>query len=123
MTKSITIQGIAFNAPSPYVAGHVLTEVESEVLNQTFAENLRNNFAPQVKDAKATNGEKLSSTVIDALQDEFELYAKSYQFGVRRVGEIDPVRLVRNKAATLTDEQKAAIAESLGFTFKPGKKS
>ena len=84
--KSITIQGINFDAPSPYTSGHVLTANESDVLNQTFAENLRNNFASAVKDAKADHGDKLPANVVEELLNQFESYASTYQFGVRRVG-------------------------------------
>lgn len=120
--KSILIQGYNFDAPEPYSAGHVLTEVESGVLNQTFAENLRNNFAGDVKDAIATHGKTLPAEVVESLRDSFESYAKTYQFGVRRAGEVDPVRLIRNKADAMTDEQKQAIAAALGLEFKPKKK-
>lgn len=51
-TKSITIQGEKFEIDAPYVTGHPLTEIEAKVLNQTRAENVRNNVAALVKEAK-----------------------------------------------------------------------
>lgn len=92
--ESITIQGLDFAVHSPYTAGHPLTAEEAGVLNQTFHENLRNNFAGEVKSKKEEHGDELPAAVIKALQDEFEVYADNYKFGVRRVGlraPADPV--------------------------------
>jgi len=46
----LTVQGIRFPLPTQprYAEGHVLTSVEASVLNQTFAENLRNNWANSI---------------------------------------------------------------------------
>ena len=44
-TDEITIAGQVFSVPVRYAAGHVLTEGEASALNQTYHENLRNNFA------------------------------------------------------------------------------
>lgn len=97
--ESITIQGFEFTAPAPYNEGHVLTAVEAGVLNQTFQENLRNNFAGRVKAAKEADalGEGNEGYValnIDELRTEFAEYAAEYKFGVRRAGATvtrDPV--------------------------------
>lgn len=117
--KTIVVQGIEFSAPEPYTAGHVLLDNEASALNQTYAENLRNNFAGNVKEAKEAHGERLPSNIVEQLRDEFESYAASYTFGVRRAGEVDPVRLVRNKAASFTEEQKRAMAEAMGLEYRP----
>lgn len=88
--QRIKVEGLIFSAPAPYKAGHVLLENEASTLNQTFAENLRNNFAKQVKSAKeeaAKNGGSLAENV-DApedLQTKFTEYANDYEFGSRRV--------------------------------------
>ena len=34
-TKAKVINGISFNILQPYLAGHVLTELEAKVINQT----------------------------------------------------------------------------------------
>jgi hypothetical protein len=94
---SITIQGLEFEAPQPYKAGaYELTEGEASALNQTLAENLRNNFAPKIKAAQAAyrqaNGladdaeVPVASLDQDALAEAFEKYASEYEFGVRKGG-------------------------------------
>lgn len=91
--KPITIQGMTFQAIAPYREGHQLTANEAAVLNQTLAENLRNNFAgavgTAVKEAEAAKKE------VDhvALQKAFDLYIHEYSFGVRKGGGFsgDPV--------------------------------
>lgn len=105
-TTQITIQGLPFEAPQPYKAGaYTLSEGESSALNQTLAENLRNNFAPKIKAAieafrKANGlGEDVEVPVTEldheALIEEFNKYADEYEFGVRRAGgvraPVDPV--------------------------------
>lgn len=85
-TKEITVAGIALAAPAPFTEGHVLKQNEADVLNQTLAENLRNNFASKVKAAKE-EAEKAGTEVdTNALQAAFTEYANSYQFGVRTGG-------------------------------------
>jgi hypothetical protein len=86
--EQITIAGEIFNAPIRYEEGHELTAGEAGALNQTFHENLRNNFAKRVKDAK-----EAGSIDMIALQTEFDKYAEEYSFGVRTGGGVvrDPV--------------------------------
>jgi len=49
-TRPKVINGISFDIIQPYAAGHVLTEIEAKVLNQTRAENVGNNVRQRVKD-------------------------------------------------------------------------
>jgi hypothetical protein len=90
--RRIKIEGLIFNAPAPYRAGHVLTENEANTLNQTFSENLRNNFAKKVKTARElakTNGTDFPSdgeAASDDLQADFTSYASDYEFGTRAAG-------------------------------------
>lgn len=87
--RRIKVEGLIFNAPAPYRAGHPLTENEAATLNQTFAENLRNNFAKKVKLAKEAaqkNGGEFPAdgeAAPDDLQSEFTSYANDYEFGTR----------------------------------------
>lgn len=84
--EQITIAGKVFNAPIRYEEGHELTAGEASALNQTFHENLRNNFAKRVREAvldEINEGEKYDET---GLQSEFDSYAEQYQFGVRSGG-------------------------------------
>lgn len=119
--QSITIQGLEFEAPQPFAEGHVLTAGQASALNQTFAENLRNNFAPNVKKAMAeyrkTNGLAEDAEVAvtsldhDALQAEFDKYADEYEFGVRRAGGLrTPTDPVAREAHRIAQERvKAAL--------------
>lgn len=87
-TDKITIAGESFTVPLPYDEGHVLTANEASALNQTHSENLRNNFAPRVKEAKENGAFDL-----EMLQSELDTYAEEYEFGVRTGGgrTSDPV--------------------------------
>lgn len=84
--NEITIKGLTFRAPAPFSEGHVLRENEASVLNQTLAENLRNNFASKVEAAKKAAEEAGTEVDLAALQTEFDTYAVSYDFGVRQPG-------------------------------------
>lgn len=79
--EQITIAGKVFSAPLRYEEGHELSAGEASALNQTYHENLRNNFAKRVKDAI-----EKGSYNQDELQTEFDVYAHDYQFGVRTGG-------------------------------------
>lgn len=118
--EQITIAGHSFNVPVRYEEGHELTAGEASALNQTYHENLRNNFAKKVKDAGA-------GADISALQTELDAYAGEYQFGVRTGGggggvSRDPVMseamrmakkqlgdLIRAKGKKVSDYEPAAI--------------
>lgn len=127
MTEQITIAGKEFNVPSRYEEGHELTAGEASALNQTYHENLRNNFAKKVKDA----GENAD---LAALQAELDAYAAAYAFGVRTPGTgagrtSDPVLseamrmakkqigdLIRTKGGKVSDypaDQISAAAKAL----------
>ena len=90
--RRIKVEGLIFNAPAPYKAGHPLNENEANTLNQTFAENLRNNFAKKVKTARTEaqkNGTEFPQDGEEApqdLQQEFSSYANDYEFGTRAAG-------------------------------------
>lgn len=92
--QTISFYGMAFDAPAPYHEGHVLTANEAVALNQTFGENLRNNFARQVKNAvefaresaRASGGpepEELPPEVLEKLRSDFAEYASNYTFSTR----------------------------------------
>jgi len=103
-TQQLTIQGMEFTAPAPYAEGHPLSAAEAVVLNQTFGENLRNNFAKRVKDAKdkAGEGKELDAAAVKSLVDEFAAYAEEYEFAGKRRGgtsKLDPVTREARKIA------------------------
>jgi hypothetical protein len=133
---NITIQGLEFEAPQPYVAGvHTLTEGEASALNQTLAENLRNNFAPSIKSAIAeyrkANGlaedaeVAVTSLDYDALDSAFQKYADEYEFGVRKAGGIrtptDPIQREAHRIAL--DKVKTALnVKNVKLTSVPKEK-
>lgn len=100
---TITIAGETFSVPKPYAEGHALTTGEASALNQTFAENLRNNFANKVKVSKEN-----STFDLEMLQSQLDEYADEYEFGVRTGGggrTADPVMaeamdIMRDKVRT-----------------------
>ncbi len=91
-SRKLTIAGVEFTASLPYAAGHVLTDVEAKVLNQTRIENLRNNFAPKVK---ASNEGKEGALSADQLQEAFSKFDSEYVFSSASAGgsstALDPV--------------------------------
>lgn len=107
--ETITIAGHAFQVPLRYKEGDELSAGEASALNQTYHENLRNNFAKKVKEGTD------AGVGLDVLQDQLNAYAAEYQFGVRSGGgggPRDPVmtegmRIARDK---VKEQLKAAIA-------------
>lgn len=114
MTQSITVQGLVFNVPAPYAEGHTLTTAEAAVLNQTFGENLRNNFAARVRSAKEAQIKAqglaedtdlktitLDEQTLETLKGEFAEYAAGYSFSGKRQTRtpVDPVLREATKIA------------------------
>jgi len=104
--RDLMIAGMQFKVPAPYGEGHTLTANEASALNGVLAENLRNNFAIQIKrqlQTAETNGTEKPS--LETLQSELTDYAAEYEFGVRRTssGSIgtsaDPVEAEAQKMA------------------------
>jgi len=110
--EQITIAGHSFNVPVRYEEGHELTAGEASALNQTYHENLRNNFAKKVKDAGATAD-------LAALQAELDAYAESYAFGVRTGGGGGATRdPVMSEALRIATKQIKDLIKTKGG--KPG---
>lgn len=103
-----TIAGRAVTVIAPYAAGHVLTEAESAMLNQTVAENFSNNLRKKIE-AGETTGEGESAVTrefTDAeVQSIVDTYMAEYEPGVRRSGDgsstrvTDPVEREARKLA------------------------
>jgi len=86
-TKKVKIQDLIFEVPAPFVEGHVCTKAESGVLNQTLAENTRNNMAKLLKSAVED-----SSFEHNEFQAKIDEFLEEYEFGVRRGrGSADPI--------------------------------
>jgi hypothetical protein len=112
MSHTLTISGKPYTVEPRYAEGHVLNANEASALNQTFFENLRNNFANKAKEG--------------ADQAAFDEYASSYQFGVRTGGgSRDPVEteamnlardaikdLIKKQGKNISDYPAKAISEA-----------
>lgn len=120
--EQITIAGQVFNVPVRYEEGHELTAGEASALNQTYHENLRNNFAKQVKEGLESGNE-----TVESLQSKLDTYAADYQFGVRTGGGAvrDPVQAeamniakshirgaLKKKGVKVTEVTASAITEA-----------
>jgi len=103
-TQNITIAGKQFVVSSPYVEGELgrpLTAGEAHTLNQTRHENIRNNFAKKVKEAK--DGEDLQPLI--------SKYDEDYEFGVRGEGggvSRDPIEVEARGLARAAIKAKLA---------------
>ena len=92
MAEQITIAGHVFNVPTRYEEGHELTANEAAALNQTFHENLRNNFAKKVEDKKDGMERIEDDDVLTDLQSQLDEYAEQYEFGAPGArGARDPI--------------------------------
>lgn len=112
-TTTITVQGKSVTVPQPFAPGYKLRENDAAVLNQTYAENIRNNLSASVK---AANEAKKSDKEIQALVDE---YVKSYDFGIRTGGggrSADPVmseamNIARQKVKEALKKQGVKVSD------------
>lgn len=95
-TRPFTIQGVTLNIPLPAIeVGHACTEGEASSLKQTFVENVRNNLASEIKEAKE------KGAAPDVLQKIVDEYCTEYEFGVRAGGVrlTDPVEAAAREIA------------------------
>lgn len=110
--RAITVQGLTLQAPAPYAEGHQLSATEANVLNQTYSENLRNNFASQLQSktkeslGKDATDEQVAAAIkgmrAEEVQGDFDAYASKYEFGVRVGGggrSADPVERMMKEIA------------------------
>ncbi len=79
--SQVTIADKTFSVPQPFAEGHVLNANEASTLNQTYAENVRNNKAKSVKEAVAAG-----TFDQDVFQGAIDDYCAGYEFGVRTGG-------------------------------------
>lgn len=110
-TQSLTIQGKSFTVPLLYVAGPCeLSEGEAAALNQTYAENIRNNFAALMKRAAESDPPK------ELTQEDLDAYAEEYEFGKRSGGSRGP------RDPVGSEEKRLALAALKVMVEKKGKK-
>ena len=117
----ITVQNIGFTISAPYAEGHVLTKAEAGVLNQTRAENLRNNFAGVIKKKLEEIGKEepprseLSDDELGTLRAQFEEYESTYEFQGKRSTRA-PVDPVRREAVKIARETITAALKKKNLT-------
>lgn len=108
--STITIQGLNFAVPTPYAEGHTLTAPEANALNNLLGENLRNNFAAQIKkilepkDAPKREVAQLTAEELAKLQTDFAAYAAEYKLSGKRSAKA-PVDPVEREAVKIAREQ------------------
>lgn len=109
--KEITIAKQVLTVIAPYAEGHTLTAEEANALNQTLAENLRNNFAPHVKAVVEAAGE--GEVDLAGLQAELDTYMGEYSFGFRKSGTSIAANPVERIAVSLARDavKKALVAK------------
>ena len=88
--RKVTIAGTIFSLTDTYSEGHTINAMEAKALNQTRAENIRNNFADKVKKAQG-DAASLTDEQVAALQSELDTYASSYEFSVGGGRVTDPI--------------------------------
>lgn len=126
--SAITIQGLEFQVAQPYKAGnHALTAGEASALNQTRAENIRNNFASTIKKAieefRTTNKlaedaeVPVTSLDHDDLSEKLATYDGEYEFGVRGgpSGPRAPVDPVGREAFRIASERVKLALKKKGI--------
>jgi len=91
----LTIKGVSLKFSLPFYDGYRLRQNDADVLNQTYRENLSNNFRKVVEEAiEKGNADP------QALQKELDEYVISYDFGVR-VGGFKSADPIETQAITL----------------------
>lgn len=132
--KTVKIGGVELELEMPYAEGHVLTAGEAAQFNQTFRENVGNNFRKTIE-KMIEEGKEASE-----IQTAFDEYVNSYEMGARKAGggpRLDPVdremRALAKKALqeafakkgyswkdTSEEEKEAKIAAYLAKYGEPG---
>jgi len=116
--QTITVKGVQLQVPVPYKEGHSLRANEASVLNQTYAENLRNNLSKSVAEIVEKAGGDASKVDAGSLQKMVDEYVPEYDFGVRRLGAGQPVDPVEREALRLAREQVRQAYKQNGFNLK-----
>ncbi len=115
--QAITIKGVQLTVPVPYKEGHPLRTNEASVLNQTYAENLRNNLAKDIAKAVDDAGGDTAKVDVAGLQTLVDSYIPDYDFGVRRLGA-GPIDPVEKEALRLAKEQVRDAFRAKGYNLR-----
>lgn len=119
--------------PAPYLTGHVCTEAEASILNQTLAENISNNLRdklvtgrPAIEAKAAADGqpavraEAARPWTVEEAQALVDSYVTSYEPGVRGGGGGAPriTDPVEREALNIAGEQVDNFLETKGVKRK-----
>lgn len=122
--REITISGLTFSTPQPYAEGHVISSAEAHTLNQTFAENIRNNVAGKIKahlkKAEVSSLEELNEDQLSALRSDAETMIEKYEFsGAGRGGSARaPADPILREALRIAGELVKAALSKRGTKIK-----
>lgn len=105
--KMKMIAGVEFSIRQPYESGHVCSEAEAKVLNQTRSENVGNNLRSMIQ-------EKLDKGVaLDEIRSQVEAYDAEYVFNLATVSASARRDPVEREAYNLAkDAIKLKLAET-----------
>lgn len=139
--KNIRVAGIILSAPTPYAEGHVLTANEAAAINQTYLENLGNNFRTRAEqfiraaiaglsaseeEIKAVTKEQINSFLeelddnqsqlpVADIQKSFDEAVAAYEFGVRRTSSVEVIDPVTREARSLAKEMLKTALKKKGI--------
>jgi PP-loop superfamily ATP-utilizing enzyme len=125
-TREITIQGFAFSVPAPFSEGHTVTAGEASALNQTLAENIRNNLAKTIDKAVEAAAKANAIDVkdvtaghldLDELQGKVNEYVQEYEFGVRAGGGRNITDPVEREAMNIARTKVREALKSKGYVL------
>lgn len=98
--KEISILDTKFTISMPYDAGHVCTDAEAKVLNQTRRENIGNNFRKRVQ--ALIDGE--DGVTEEGLREEFAKLDSEYVFTLAAVSQARSFTPVEREARKIARE-------------------
>lgn len=104
---SKTINGLTFEISQPYAEGHVCTEAEARVLNQTRAENIGNNLRAKIKEMQEAGSDFADIAAVVAEKDAEYVFTLA---NARAARQLDPVEREAIKIAR--ELLKGHLAES-----------
>jgi hypothetical protein len=121
--RNRTIAGFQVLVPSPYIAGHPLTEGEAAQLNQVLAENVSNNLRKKLEDGYVTGegeDEKAAEYTPAEAQAKVDEYMQVYEPGVRTSGggEARVTDPVEREARKIAKQKAVELVKQHGMKAK-----
>lgn len=130
--KGIAALQFKVQVPAPYPTGHICSEAEASILNQTLAENISNNLRDKLVDGRQAIEAKAAADGQPAIQAEparpwtpeeaqalVDKYVVAYEPGVRTGGGTPRVTdPVEREALNIAGEQVDTFLEGKGVKRK-----